>query len=733
MGHIIEKHIPQKDLDLEFNSAKIIASPYDYKLSKRLILRTNEECCYYFNIFNKSNYAEKYLANLLSLDVKQSYLQLHPSIPISPTLPSVKSFEENVLLFEKYLGMCGFFVEYNNLNIDENTLIADLYTFSSRITDLKNKNYLKALEVLHLKCITSSSLIPNLMYLTTEFANKDLNYLENLKFAEEACANGVAPILKSFRRFDIEDENNPVKASALLSTSLFLLSKPSLRNYSSYPFSKNLKDIPNEFYRLGLIYSLIYGAELLYYFNSITDSILRYALEELFAVGYQKNTFCSKYLYQIDDLGRVVINSDIQKCFIADNEKRFEEIKKVYNNLLISSDLSKDIYKCYDEFTLPLFFMRMIGSMHSYAYQVSRIKHATFLYAKAKDLGLLNKKDFDEECSSEGGLFFTDFDEDTGESFNNELLNLNTFSTTDDSDSSLEDSIEKEKSITKKQKDNPIALNSMDALKQDLHNSPYDYDISYVKSDISNKESYNIIAKNIKLITNNLTRQIKEIKTYNSGGKQNGLLVGKLDRKNLYKYKTDPHIFYNNNYKLKEMDLAFGCILDESGSMHGEKVKNGRIVMIMLHEVLNSLGINHSIIGHTSNGYHQTKIFKYYQFKEESHYTLEKPYSLVKATSRNGNCDSGALYYMQSSMRQVRNKDKIVIIFSDGQPTECTDNELVKQVENMERNGIHVIGVGINFDSIKEYYSDNANGKNLKEMVDIVVSILKRYVLEKKE
>ena len=39
-------------------------------------------------------------------------------------------------------------------------------------------------------------------------------------------------------------------------------------------------------------------------------------------------------------------------------------------------------------------------------------------------------------------------------------------------------------------------------------------------------------------------------------------------------------------------------------------------------------------------------------------------------------------------MESEKNKDKIVIIFSDGQPTECTDLELTKQVENMEKNGI---------------------------------------------
>ena len=84
-------------------------------------------------------------------------------------------------------------------------------------------------------------------------------------------------------------------------------------------------------------------------------------------------------------------------------------------------------------------------------------------------------------------------------------------------------------------------------------------------------------------------------------------------------------------------------------------------------------------------------------------------------------------------MHNVRNKDKICLIFSDGAPTECTGSELREQVRSMEREGIHVIGIGINFNSIKDYYSDYANGKNLKEMLDIVVNILTRYVLEKKD
>ena len=72
-------------------------------------------------------------------------------------------------------------------------------------------------------------------------------------------------------------------------------------------------------------------------------------------------------------------------------------------------------------------------------------------------------------------------------------------------------------------------------------------------------------------------------------------------------------------------------------------------------------------------------------------------------------------------------------MFSDGEPTECSGTDLKEQVKKMERQGIKVIGVGINYSNIKNYYTEYANGKNLAEMFDIIADILKRYVLEKED
>lgn len=714
--------VSESQLQLEYNFAKIKADPYNYTLTDRVLFYDRGTCYHKYNIFEKMCLTEISLCEMLGLKYDK-YLYIDCPIGIVGT----GDIHNHILVdFMDYIlknnGYMGEFIKYNNLIVNEESLIESIRysTAGTRLDIAKNivsKGYLKALEFLFTKCISKSSLIPNLMYIPTNFKNYNLEDLENITFAKEAMAKKIAPIIctVSCNTLDLDCLNVD-----------YLIGSVAVPSINEYPFAAH-KNLGNDIYRMGLSYAIIYGAEILYYFNQISDEDIKMALEELFSISYKDKGFCEKYLYSINDLGHVEINKKILDCFDDDNVVRFSKIKNYFDSICIN--INTDIISDFKEFRIPVIFAKFLQSMHGYAFQIARVKHAILLYKEAKSQGVLDETTFRETISSGGSSLFGGGKD--AEPLN-ELMNLG--SLVDNSpEMTDEEFLEHEKNIEDITKAKPPILNTMDALQKDLYDSMYEFDIKYVKNDNSNKDSYYKIANSISMITHNLAKQIKEIRTYNTGGKQNGLLTGKLDKKNLYRYKSDPKIFYNNNYKIKEMDLAFGCILDESGSMYGEKIKNGRIVMIMLHEVLNSLGINHGIIGHSGNERYQSTIYKYFQFKEEPYYSLEKPYNLVTAKARSCNCDSGALYYMQKVMKRVQNKDKIVIIFSDGQPTECTELDLTNQVKAMEKEGIHVIGVGINFDSIKDYYPDNANGKNLKEMVDIIISILKRYVLEKKE
>ena len=102
------------------------------------------------------------------------------------------------------------------------------------------------------------------------------------------------------------------------------------------------------------------------------------------------------------------INPAVKACFCDDNELRFESIRRLLNHMLTMPDMNKEIVANYNEFVLPLFFMRMVASMHGYAYQVARVKHATLLYKTAKDAGVIDKNEFNEEASSGGTLFSSD-------------------------------------------------------------------------------------------------------------------------------------------------------------------------------------------------------------------------------------------------------------------------------------------------------------------------------------
>jgi uncharacterized protein YegL len=258
-----------------------------------------------------------------------------------------------------------------------------------------------------------------------------------------------------------------------------------------------------------------------------------------------------------------------------------------------------------------------------------------------------------------------------------------------------------------------------------------------VRKEISNEQKdidrYNVVANKVKLVNNLLIKNIRAIKTYNEGAKLSGLESGKIDGKNLYKYKTDNKIFTKNKYKIKESDLAIGVLLDVSGSMSGQKIIDGRTTLIVMHETLRALNINHAIYTHSSEGQLMSTVKEYHSFKESKLYSINKAYAISDIQADGGNCDSGALHYVQKDISRTNNKDKIVIVFSDGEPTECSDNQLINQVKKMEKAGIKVIGVGINLPSIADYYTDYANGKNLTDMLNIFSKILKEYVLQKAE
>lgn len=546
----------------------------------------------------------------------------------------------------------------------------------------------------------------------------DIHNFVPLKKALEALNEKTVTTLPLF--IDMPCRFNSVE----LSVDSGLTGKP--YGVSAYDFTKY--DLASE-----LMYSYVAGLEVLWAYSQIVDADMRKTLEALFSFG---NSDCDieNFWYKTDlARGTFELSATAKKVCAMDTAERFE----FYQNFLtdpavVSKAIAHDAaIKANEPAMLKQGMAIFTGFVKELGNRNFRLTNIRILYNFVQTKGWLDdaKKSHSE-------------DDDSGEdAFSDILGDLRSTMSSKEAEELNEDQslmrLDEPKSPKRKGSGGTHDISTFDAL--DMETAKYSearYDFStkdVVDKTDSYKAQYNAIAEKAKLINKTFIRQLREIKVFNTGGKNTGQSSGRLDKKALYRYHYDSNIFFNNTYKQVESDLAIGIVLDQSGSMSGNGIENGRITMIVLHETLKALGINHSVIGHTSDNTHQCTIYRYQAFKEDKTYRLQKNYALANIRAEDGNCDSGSLYYMEKALLRTKNRDKICMIFSDGAPTECTGLELKNQVAHMERNGIRVIGIGIDFANIKQYYPHNANGRNLVEMLKITTDILKEYVLHKKD
>jgi len=731
----------EKDLTLELNKNKIKCDPLNYNFKANVFIK--EENLTKFNVNNMDiRIIKEIIEAIMASNTYKVYLL--NNLVDEPNLKCITELRYKYLDddfdYKTHLLYCtNSIIKSNNYYINPNYLNTDTFPnypeaikkerFNSKIKYFYKdgiQNYIKMLVFDSM----DNNLLKDILYIPYQSVNNlNLEELRNLAYlyTEESTylkidllrQNGsnvlnISPKYSLIRVEGIDPINNPIVTMV----------KESIDDF--------------DFIYLMFTMSIIYSIELFHtikhskYTEEVKENLINYFLDKdnvIFDSKYYK-TF-SKYVYDYDKKEWVDFVKDI---FNVDTlQERYNIYKSIFITILKElqqSTVKADYMDGLDVF--PNTLCTLINYYQDTAYKEvlkkSVIKLLDFCKNKGISLAKIHTKSKNVSYSDMEIDFMQEYlneeNEETGEPnklFNNTLGSLK-----------KDDEVFTSKSSNIKQI-NLEKDNDLDKVISNFKDAGYTYDVSLINKPISEnaENTYSKLVNSIELLTKDLTRQIKNIKTYNSGGKLSGLKSGRLDTKRLYLYKQTDMLFYNNKYKLKEMDLAFGIILDESGSMSGEGIENGKITMILLHEVLKSLNINHCIIGHNSSSYHQCNIHKYQPFKEDKNYTLLKCKNLINIEDRGCNCDSGALYYMQKELNRVKNKDKICIIFSDGEPTRCSDSELKDQVKRMEKRGIRVIGIGINFENIKAYYPHHANGRNLKEMLDIVTDILKEYVLER--
>lgn len=712
-----------KTLDRLYVQAKISASPYDYSLKDRIVLEPSGlTYAAVTNMFNQGNISEHNLVEKLGMscldiandELRASVYPLRSKKPF-PNLDWDNDYNASDTLRTLMCSNTGVMYKHNNMIINESAY--------ARIAKDHGVNAATALLGLYVRMYSPTSLTPQLaLTLLKSTEGLDLDAVSNLAFVRESLDKGAHYV----------PDVGLTKLCGQTLAQIFYMGCVDVNDPSSeiYLAKQTMCHAYSEILRQNAIETAMFLCEIYRAFNSMSVPE-REALAPLLALESSYAFLDLKY--DVDSATYTSAEFDAISKLTA--EERFEAIPKYAEEQLRKNfpqayswdgnDILRYMQSCNVQGSV---IARICHDLHCKAWEDFRVKNFALMLQMCKEKGvdisdMQAPMDYDgSSCGvgvDGGGSLADAATRDFGS------MHMGTKYSPDEQASPGDVG-------GKSQAGTPPQLETMSNLLKAC-DPKYGISVENVVNNRGYKDAYLKLLDPIENITKELTKQIREIKTYNFGGKNAGKSRGKLDPHTMCRYKTDPNIFYDTTYKIREMDLAFGIILDQSGSMTGDGICNGMISLILLHHVLASLRINHAIVGHNSHNYNSANILKYVSFNEDPAHTMETPYVLANLSARSGNCDSGALNYMEHYIKRTRNKDKIVLIFSDGEPSQCDEADLVRQVRKMEAEGIHVIGLGIDFENIKHYYPDHANGRNLSEMVSILVSILKRYVLDKRD
>lgn len=247
-----------------------------------------------------------------------------------------------------------------------------------------------------------------------------------------------------------------------------------------------------------------------------------------------------------------------------------------------------------------------------------------------------------------------------------------------------------------------------------------------------------------------------------------GKRSGRINPNSLSKLQMNDDRVFRQKEEHKTQEVAISIVIDQSGSMGGEKVKTAVCGAYAIAEVLHQLGISFEIIAFTTGsgneragalraqmnaagvdeygnrkpGYARTgpiHIYEYKRFDEIFSSTQRKRLAHLFEFQEymHSNVDGESLEY--AAMRLMRRPElgKSMIVLSDGQPAGPGNGwafhhhlvRVVKQLQNEAK--INMIGIGIQTDSVMQYYPKHILVDNIKDLPDKMLRSLKAEILRK--
>ncbi|SCW95755.1 cobaltochelatase CobT-related protein [Ancylobacter rudongensis] len=236
-----------------------------------------------------------------------------------------------------------------------------------------------------------------------------------------------------------------------------------------------------------------------------------------------------------------------------------------------------------------------------------------------------------------------------------------------------------------------------------------------------------------------------------------GHRAGKLHAPSLYRVPQGDGRVFSQREEHKSKDTAVMLLIDNSGSMKGQKMRLAMMAGYALSTTLERVSIAHEVIGFTTGDYYgipsslqeamQEDARKsgvrwdrmlpivmpvYKEFDERVTPLVKKriAYSMNAQNGLQGNIDGESLEYAAMRLIKRREKRKVMLVLSDGQPagSNHAGPHLKYVVQNLTKIGIETIGIGIMDRAVERYYPKSVVLNNVSELPNEVMGALKKIL-----
>lgn len=240
-----------------------------------------------------------------------------------------------------------------------------------------------------------------------------------------------------------------------------------------------------------------------------------------------------------------------------------------------------------------------------------------------------------------------------------------------------------------------------------------------------------------------------------------GYRSGRLHSAGLYRLRVGDDRIFRRRFEAKAKETAVTLLIDNSGSMWGEKMRTAMSAGYALSQTLERVGIPYEVIGFTTGytdklpkNWHNDvaaeasrigraysracpiimPIFKDFNERLTPEIKRRFAYYAEAQPDMGANVDGESLAIAGKRLLKRKEQRKVILVLSDGHPAgdgpahEGYSN-LHATVASLTKSRVEVIGIGIMDSSVKTFYPRSMVLNNLKELPKAVMGELRRILL----